>query len=231
VTAAARAALCDAYRDLGRRGLIQGSSGNVSVRQAGDEHGGGMLISPTRMTPERIEPANLVSMCLDGPEPGASSEWALHAALYRSDPAVGAVVHTHADACTALACLGEPLPAFHYMVAGFGGDDVRCAPYATFGTPALAEAAALAMRGRTACLLANHGMIAAGPTLDAAVAATLNLEMLARQYLLAPSAGPPRLLTPEQMAKARERFRTYYGPLLEGLARQTNQSATQTSLL
>jgi L-fuculose-phosphate aldolase len=204
VTEAARTALCDAYRSLGRRGLIQGSSGNVSVR-----HGDGMLISPTGTTPERIDPARVVAMGLDSPAPGASSEWALHAALYRAAPSLGAVVHTHADACTALACLGEPLPAFHYMVAGFGGDDVRCAPYATFGTPALATAAAEAMRGRTACLLANHGMVAAGPTLEAAAAAAFDLEMLARQYLLARSAGSPRLLTPAQMAEARERYRTY----------------------
>lgn len=205
MTGAVRTALCDAYRALGRRGMMGGSSGNVSVR-----HGNGMLISPSGATPERIEPGHLVATGLDAPAaPGASSEWALHAALYRADAGVGAVVHTHADACTALACLGEPLPAFHYMVAGFGGDDVRCAPYETFGTPALAEAAAGAMRNRTACLLANHGMVAAGPTLDAAMAAALDLEMLARQYLLARSAGQPRLLTPAQMAAARERFQTY----------------------
>jgi len=207
VTKEARAALCEAYRTLGSRGLIQGSSGNVSVR-----HGDGMLISPTGTTPERIEPERLVAMDLDAPAPGASSEWALHAALYRADPGTGAVVHTHADACTALACLGEPLPAFHYMIAAFGGDDVPCAPYATFGTLALAEAAAAAMQARTACLLANHGMIAAGPTLDRAVGAAFDLEMLARQYLLARAAGQPRLLTPAQMADARERFRTYRQP-------------------
>ena len=211
LTEAARAALCDAYRALGRRGMMGGSSGNVSVRHADDKNGDGMLISPSGTTPERIEPGHLVATALHAPSPGASSEWALHAALYRADAGIGAVVHTHADACTALACLGEPLPAFHYMVAGFGGGDVRCAPYETFGTAALAEAAATAMRNRTACLLANHGMVAAGPTLEAAMAAAFDLEMLARQYLLARSAGQPRLLTPAQMAAARERFRTYGG--------------------
>lgn len=204
MTEAARAAACEAYRDLGRRGLIQGSSGNVSIRTAS-----GMLISPTGTTPERIEPSSLVAMGLDTPEPGASSEWALHAALYRSDPARGAVVHTHADACTALACLNEPLPAFHYLVVGFGGEDVRCAPYATFGTSALAALAAVAMERRSACLLANHGMVAAGPTLHDAVGTTVLLEVLARQYLLARAAGPPRMLTPQQMADAAERFRSY----------------------
>jgi len=204
VTETVRAELCDAYRRLGRLGLIQGNSGNLSVRTPG-----GMLISPSGTTPDAIEPAHLVATALDHAGPNASSEWALHAALYGDDPAIGAIVHTHADACTALACLAEPLPAFHYMVASFGGDDVRCAPYATFGTPALAALAAAAMQGRSACLLANHGMIAAGPTLDDALAATLRLETLARQYLLARSAGQPRLLTPAQMADARERYRTY----------------------
>jgi len=204
VTGTAQAEACNAYRSLGRLGLIQGSSGNLSVRT-----GNGMLISPTGTTPERIEPAQMVATDLQEPAAGASSEWALHAAVYQANEAFGAIVHAHADACTALACLAEPLPPFHYLVASFGGDDVRCAPYATFGTPALAAVAAVAMRDRTACLLANHGMIAAGPSLDDAVETALRLETLVRQYLLARSAGAPRLLTAEQMAEARERFLTY----------------------
>ena len=198
------AALADAYRALGQAGLIAGSSGNVSVR-AGD----GMLISPTGASAERIRAADIVAMGLDEPAPGASSEWALHAALYRTRPDLHAIVHTHADACTALSCLDEPLPAFHYDVASFGGADVRCAPYTTFGTPELAALAMAAMTDRTACLLANHGMIAAGGSLGAAVAGAFRLERLCRQYLLARSAGPPRLLTAAQMVAVRERFRTY----------------------
>ena len=204
MTKATRAELCAAYRSLGRLGLIQGNSGNISVRTRD-----GMLISPTGTTPDRIEPGQLVAMALHDPVPNASSEWALHAVIYDENPAIGAVVHTHADACTALSCLAEPLPPFHYMVVSFGGDDVRCAPYATFGTPALAEAAAEAMRGRSACLLANHGMIAAGPDLDAALATTLRLETLVRQYLLARAAGRPRLLTPQELAEAHQRYLSY----------------------
>lgn len=200
----ARQAVASAYRALGAAGLIVGNSGNVSVRVAG-----GMVISPTGATAELVDEASLVRTALDLPAPRASSEWALHAALLLARPELGAVVHTHSDACTALACLGEGLPAFHYQVAGFGGDDVRCAPYATFGTPELAEAAAAAMTGRTACLLANHGMVAAGPDLAAALAAARTLETLARQYLLARGAGDVQLLTAGQMAEARERFRTY----------------------
>lgn len=198
-----RQRLAEAYRGLGRTGLIYGNSGNISLRTAS-----GMLISPTGTTPEQVTPEALVETGFDRPAPGASSEWALHAVLYRDRADIGAVVHTHAEACTALACLGQPLPAFHYMLAGFGGE-VRCAPYTTFGTPELAALAATAMRGRTACLLGNHGMVAAGSTLDEAVAATETLERLCRQYLLARSAGEPRLLSADEMAAARERYESY----------------------
>jgi L-fuculose-phosphate aldolase len=122
------------------------------------------------------------------------------------------VVHTHADACTALACLNEGLPPFHYMVANFGGDDVRCAPYVTFGTPELARLAVTALTGRTACLLANHGMIVHAATAERALSAALVLETLCRQYLLARSAGAVRLLTTEEMRGAHDRFRTYGQP-------------------
>ena len=183
---------------------MQGSSGNISMRTPD-----GMLISPTGTDPDRIEPDDLVAMGLYDPAPRASSEWALHAALYNDSPTTAAIVHTHADACTALACLNEPLPPFHYLIVTFGGDDVRCAPYATFGTPALAALAVDAMRGRLACLLANHGMLAAGPTLGAAVATALRLETLARQYLMTRAAGRPCLLTPQQMAEAHERYLSY----------------------
>ena len=199
-----REALAAAYRALGEAGLIHGSSGNISLRTAA-----GMLISPTGTSPERITGDALVEMGLDGAAPRASSEWALHAAIYREHQGAGAIVHTHADACTALASLNRGLPAFHYMVASFGGDDVRCAPYVTFGTAELAALAAAAMRDRTACLLANHGMVTCGSTLDLAVAAAHTLERMCRQYLLALSAGKPRLLTKAEMQAARERFKTY----------------------
>ncbi len=200
----AREALAKAYRTLGRAGLIHTNTGNLSVRTPA-----GMLISPTGTTAERITPEQIVAMGLEHPAPRASSEWALHAAIYRGRPELGAIVHTHADACTALACLGLPLPPFHYALAGFGGDDVRCAPYTTFGTPELAELAAEAMRDRTACLLANHGMITAGATLDAALTAAEILERLCRQYLMARAAGEPRLLSDDEMQDAHQRYRTY----------------------
>jgi L-fuculose-phosphate aldolase len=195
------------YKAAGARGLIVGSAGNVSGRTPE-----GMLITPSGGDPETV--TELVQVSLDGQAPDGgvpSSEWAMHAAVYRECPAAGFVVHAHADACTALACLGSGLPAFHYMVLQFGGDDVRCAPYVTFGTQALADHAAVAIRGRSACLLGNHGMIVCGESAAKALSAAVLLETLCRQYLLALSAGTPRLLTAGEMAEARERFKTY-GP-------------------
>ena len=186
-----------------------GSSGNVSVRT---RHG--MVITPSGCSADSIIDTDPVATTLDGKSRGnrpPSSEWFMHAAIYRAYPDAAAIVHTHSDACTALACLNEPLPAFHYLITRFGGDDVRCAPYVTFGTPALAEVAVAALTDRTACLLANHGMIVTGANANQALTAAITLETLARQYLLARSAGKPRLLTRAEMQAARERFKTY-GP-------------------
>lgn len=202
-------ALVHVYKELTRLGLNTGSSGNVSTRTPE-----GMLITPSGASATTLTEAALVPTTLAGAVQGKgtpSSEWHMHAAIYRAHPTAGAIVHTHADACTALACLNEPLPAFHYNVVQFGGADVRCAPYVTFGTPALAEAALAAMHNRTACLLANHGMITTGRDPEAALAAALALETLARQYLLARSAGAPRILTEAEVEAARERYRSY-GP-------------------
>ena len=171
-----------------------------------------MIITPTGASTDDITNDLLVDLSFIGEVRGAgvpSSEWAMHAAIYQAFPEAGAVVHSHADACTALACLREPMPAFHYMVASFGGDDVRCAPYTTFGTTDLATLAVTALRDRTACLLGNHGMICHGGDLKAALATALRLETLARQYLLARSAGTPKLLTAMEMAAARQRYRSY----------------------
>jgi L-fuculose-phosphate aldolase len=197
------------YQQAGARGLIAGSAGNVSGRTPD-----GLVITPSGGDPEAVAVDDLVVVTLDGVvvEGGTpSSEWAMHAAVYRVCPDAAFVVHTHADACTALACLGSGLPAFHYMVVQFGGADVRCAPYVTFGTPALADHAAEAIQGRTACLLGNHGMIVCAASAAAALSRAVLLETLCRQYLLALSAGTPRLLTEREMLDAKERFKTY-GP-------------------
>jgi L-fuculose-phosphate aldolase len=197
------------YRASFDRGLIVGSSGNVSARTPD-----GMVITPSGGDPETVTAADLADVTMDGVAADGvtpSSEWAMHAAVYRECPGAAFVVHTHADACTALACLGSGLPAFHYLVVQFGGTDVRCAPYVTFGTPALAEHAAEAIRGRSACLLGNHGMIVCAANAQQALSRAVLLETLCRQYLLASSAGTPRLLTTQEMLDAQERFKTY-GP-------------------
>jgi L-fuculose-phosphate aldolase len=195
------------YTTLGERGLIVGSSGNVSERNQR-----GMIITPSGGSPDRVNDRGMAETTLDGTRLNnatPSSEWEMHAAIYRAFPAAACIVHTHADACTALASLGQALPPFHYMVVQFGGSDVRCAPYVTFGTPELAAHAVTALKGRTACLLANHGMILYASDTERALSQTLLLESLCRQYLLALAAGKPRLLSAQEIAAAAERFRSY----------------------
>jgi L-fuculose-phosphate aldolase len=200
----AAAAVAAAYRTLDRMGMNTGSTGNVSARLPG-----GMVITATGV--DAADPVT-VTMDLNGRFEGnrpPSSEWQMHAGIYRAAAGAEFIVHTHADACTALACLAEGLPAFHYMIAAFGGDDVRCAPYATFGTPALARATVAALAGRRACLLANHGMVVHGRDAPHALLLARQLETLCRHYLLARAAGTPRLLTKDEMQAARARFASY----------------------
>ncbi len=204
---ALREALAAGYQRLARLGLNNGSAGNISVR-----FGDGALISPTGADGDSIRPEAFVHIALDGDTRGPglpSSEWSMHTGIYRRYPQAQAVVHTHSDACVALSCQRKPIPAFHYMLAGFGGDDVRCATYATFGTEALARAAADALDGRTACLLANHGMICHAATVETAVGNAARLETLARQYWMSAQLGAPVVLDAQEMAVVRERYRHY----------------------
>jgi L-fuculose-phosphate aldolase len=187
--------------------LIVGTPGNVSARTPE-----GMSITPTGSRPDRTAVQDLASITMRGAALNGnrrSSEWAMHAAVYQTCPSVNYIVHAHADACTALACLNERLPPFHYMILRFGGDDVRCARYATFGTQALADLAAVAINGRTACLLANHGMIVGASSAKQAIDDAVLLETMCRQYLLARSAATPRLLSKDELQAAREQFKAY----------------------
>lgn len=198
---ALRQAIVDACRGMNASGLNQGTSGNISVRVAE-----GMLITPSSTPYDLMGPETICAMRLDaGPEAATgpkapSSEWRFHRDILAARPEFGAVVHAHPAHCTALAIARRPIPAVHYMIALFGGDDVRCAPYATFGSQALSDHALAALEGRSACLLANHGMIACGPTLARAMAAAVELEALARQYCAALALGAPHVLTPAQIA-------------------------------
>ena len=200
-----RAELVRQYRRASGLGLNELASGNLSCRW-----GEGMLISPTGASAETITEETVVYVAPDGTWSGdhaPSSEWRMHTAIYRAYPRTGAVVHTHSDNCVACSCRNAPLPGFHYLVGLFGGDDVPCVPYSTFGGLKLAEDAAAALTSRTACLLANHGMICRAKTLDLGVNLAHRLEILCRQYVLACQLGEPALLTGEDWIDFHARIR------------------------
>ncbi len=202
-----RLALVEANSRLVALGLNKGTSGNVSLRW--DD---GFLVTPSGMAPAAIRPEDIVFLDMDGTPRGSrapSSEWRIHRDIYAAHPEVGGVVHGHPPFCVALAVLHKPIPAYHYMVAKAGGSDIRCAPYATYGTQRLSELALAALDGRKACLLANHGMIAIGPTLDAAMALAVEVEELAEGYWRALQIGQPVLLDEAEMAQVLEKFATY----------------------
>lgn len=200
-------AVLQTVRRLARQGLNQGASGNVSVRAQN-----GFLITPSGVDAEILETPQLVAMDMAGNWSGdwkPSSEWRFHRDIYAARPDVGAVVHCHSPAATAIAVLGKSIQAFHYMVAIAGGADVRCAPYATFGTQALSDAALAALTDRRACLLAHHGMIAVGRDLAQAMAVAVEVEYLADLYLRLLPLGEPPVLPAEEMALILEKFKTY----------------------
>jgi len=193
---------------MSARGLSQGTSGNVSARAGAD-----MLITPSALPYATMEPRDAVLVDPDGRVlDGArkpSTEWPMHAAIYRARPDADAVVHAHAPFCTTLATLRKDIPPFHYMVAVAGGDSIRCAPYATFGTPELGMAAVAALRDRRACLLANHGMVALGSSPEAALQLAVEVEALAELFWRALQVAEPARLDAGEMAEALARFRQY----------------------
>ena len=219
-------------RRMNASGINQGTSGNLSLRIPG-----GLLITPSSLPYEQMEPADLVAIDLQGrPLPDAtpaagtvsapvlrrpSSEWRLHADILASRPELQAVLHCHSVHATALACHGRDIPPFHYMTAVAGGDDIRCAPYATFGTAELSQLAVEALRDRLACLLAQHGQVAVGTSLDQALRIAIEVETLARMYLQAMQLGEPPRLSAEQMAAVHHQFRT----LLYGAADPAGDAA------
>ena len=206
---AARQLLLETLQRISSSGLSVGTTGNVSVRLED-----GLLISPSAMLSEDCTAADMVFLNLDGEikEGGRkpSSEWRFHADIYRQRPEAGAIVHTHASHCTALACLGRGIPAFHYMVAIGGGEDIRCCGYETFGTAALSEQVLNALHERKACLMGNHGMVCFDYNLESALQLAVEIENLAGIYLNALQVGEPKLLSHEQMQAALERFADYH---------------------
>ena len=208
---ALREELVAACRELTRRGLTYGTSGNISVRC--DERG--FFISPTGAVYEDLEAADIPLMHFDGKWFGRrrpSSEWRFHRDLLRARKDVGAIVHTHSRHATALACTGRGIPAFHYMVAVTGAAEIRCAPYHTFGSQELSDAALAAIEGSNACLLANHGVIALGADIPATLRLAGEVENLAAQYCAALAVGNVRILDAAEMRRMVEKFRFYGKP-------------------
>ena len=208
---ALRRQVIDTALAMGRLGINQGTSGNVSARWSD-----GLLITPSGVPYDALTPERIVWMPLDVRDDDPlfaarrpSSEWRIHRDVLRSRPEIGAVVHTHSNAATALSIHGRGIPAHHYMVAAAGGNSIRCAPYATFGSQALSDHAIDALRGRSACLLAHHGVLALGANLERALWLANEVEVLARQYLLAAQLGEPPLLSDAQMDEVIERFKGY----------------------
>lgn len=192
---------------MNAQGINRGKSGNVSARIHG-----GFLITPSALPYEQTKPRDIVAVDVAGNATGGrkpSSEWRFHRDIYAARPEVAAIVHAHSPFATTLACLDRGIPPFHYMVAVAGGRDIRCAPYATFGTQTLSDAAVAALDGRRACLLAHHGMIAAGASLGTALALAVEVETLAEMYWRALAIGEPALLSADEMTTVVEKFDRY----------------------
>jgi L-fuculose-phosphate aldolase len=223
---ALRQELVRVARRLSASGLNHGTAGNLSARW-----GEGLLITPSSLPSERMEPQDLVAIGFDGrplgglaaasaeaePLRSPSSEWRLHADLLRSRPELEAVVHCHSIHATALACHGRGIPPFHYMVVQAGGPDIRCAGYATFGSQELSDLALAALKDRQACLLAHHGQLAVGTSLDQALALAVEVETLAHMYLQALQLGEPPLLSLAEMERVAGQMQLrQYGALAAG---------------
>jgi L-fuculose-phosphate aldolase len=205
-----REAIIAKARWMNANGLNQGTSGNISAR-----YGERLLITPSAIPYEEMEPSMIASLPIEG-EYGAwvgefppSTEWRFHLDIMRARPEVGGIVHAHATFATVLSIVRRPIPACHYMIAVFGGNDIRCTDYATYGTKALSDNALKALEGRNGCLLANHGLIAAGEDLDKAMWLAVELETIAKQYYYALLIGGPVILPDAAIDEARESMKDY----------------------
>ncbi|MBS1183149.1 MAG: Ribulose-5-phosphate 4-epimerase [Proteobacteria bacterium] len=206
--AALRSEIIATCRRMDAIGLNQGTSGNVSVRIASDR----FLVTPTGIPYDVMTEDEIAEVTFDGAYSGPrrpSSEWRFHRDILLRRPDVDTVIHTHAMFSTTIACQRLQIPAFHYMIASAGGSSIRCADYATFGSQELADNALTALEGRRACLLANHGVIATGEGLAAALGLLVEVETLAAQYWRVLQLGKPIVLDDAEMAKVVELFKSY----------------------
>jgi L-fuculose-phosphate aldolase len=205
---ALRIRMAQVMKAMDDRGLNRGTSGNVSARC-----GEAMLVTPSGVPAGLLTPEQMVLVQADGATaPGAlkpSSEWRMHQGLLERRPDINAVVHCHSRHATILACAGRSIPAVHYMVAVSGGTSVPVAPYATFGSPELAQAVVEALDGRYAALMANHGQIVVAPSLDFALAIAEEIEEQAAVYWGTLAIGGPTLLAEDEMNTILQRFKSY----------------------
>ena len=207
-----RKEIVDAYQELSREGMNKGASGNVSARM-----GDVMLITPSGIPSAQMHPDQVARLRIDDDD-GAwegpckpSSEWRFHRDILRARPDAQAVVHAHAPFATILSILRKPIPAVHYMMAAFGTTEIKVADYATYGTAALSDAVIKAMAGANGCLMANHGMVVAGPNMTRAMWLAGEIELLSSQYYHALLAGTPHVLSDAQIAETAKSFESY-GP-------------------
>jgi L-fuculose-phosphate aldolase len=216
---ALRQGIVDVCRRMNANGLNQGTSGNLSHRIEG-----GLLITPTSLSYDDMRPEDIVELSFDGTYHGVrrpSSEWRFHRDILKTRPDINVVLHTHSIYSSTLSTLEKGIPCFHYMVAVAGGSDVRCAPYACFGTQALSDHALAALEDRTACLLGHHGLIALGDNLARALWLAVEIEALAKMYVHALAIGEPPRLSEQDMMQVFEQIRRMnYGqaPDLDGVA-------------
>lgn len=202
-----REQLLAASRRMVELGLNRGTAGNASVRL-----GDGMLITPSALPVAEMKTDSMVRMDLEGKvlQGGKpSSEWRFHRDIFVARHEIGAVLHMHSTFATTIACLGKDVPAVHYHIAIAGGDSIRCTPYTIFGEQNLSDLALEALRGRKACLLGNHGMIALGKDLADALSVAQEVEYLCEIYWRTLQAGTPQILTAQQMHAVKEKFVEY----------------------
>ena len=204
---ALRDELIKVSRQMNSIGLNQGTSGNLSCRIEG-----GFLITPSSMPYEDMQAGDLVAIDLHGnpileKQRQPSSEWLLHAEIMTSRPEIRAILHCHSIHATAISCHKKAIPSFHYMTAVAGGNNIRCAPYATFGTKELSIQAVHALKNRLACLLAHHGQITLGTNLQLALQIAVEVETLAHIYLQACQLGEPPQLSDKEMLAVHAQFK------------------------
>lgn len=192
-----REQMVETCRQMNSSGINQGTSGNLSVRL-----GDAFLVTPSALPYENMQPADLIRMSFDGSHQGAhrpSSEWRFHRDILQNRPDANVVLHCHSIHATAVAVHHRTIPSFHYMVGVAGGNTIRCAGYATFGTQELSDKALVALEGRMACLLGQHGQIALGTSFASALWLAIEVETIARMYIAALSMGEPPVLDDAEM--------------------------------